>query len=188
MALITCSDCGTQVSDLAPACVKCGRPLRAQPLQPAAHVPKPFLQQNVGCGTVLMVFVVLMILANVSRECSDATAPPPDPKAAAAREEREHQEAQARLAAAERQRQDRRSRCAGLDHATFDETLLHRSDGSDFFVTDLWYSLQLEKKQATARYLSMCRADGNSIRVLDSRTGKPLAKFSESWGYSNYEG
>ena len=29
MPLITCPDCGTEVSDQAPACVKCGRPLGA---------------------------------------------------------------------------------------------------------------------------------------------------------------
>lgn len=27
MALVKCPDCGTEVSDAAPACVKCGRPL-----------------------------------------------------------------------------------------------------------------------------------------------------------------
>ncbi len=29
MALVPCPDCGTEISDLAPACVKCGRPARA---------------------------------------------------------------------------------------------------------------------------------------------------------------
>ena len=31
MALIKCPDCGTDVSDAAPACLRCGRPLQAQP-------------------------------------------------------------------------------------------------------------------------------------------------------------
>jgi len=31
MALIECPDCGKQVSDAAPTCVGCGRPLRAAP-------------------------------------------------------------------------------------------------------------------------------------------------------------
>lgn len=29
MALISCPDCNTQVSDMAPACTKCGRPIGA---------------------------------------------------------------------------------------------------------------------------------------------------------------
>lgn len=31
MALITCPDCGRQLSELAPACLGCGRPLAASP-------------------------------------------------------------------------------------------------------------------------------------------------------------
>lgn len=40
MPLITCPDCGHSVSDAAPACIHCGRPLRAQSQpQPQAQVP-----------------------------------------------------------------------------------------------------------------------------------------------------
>lgn len=39
MALIKCIDCGADVSDAAPACLKCGRPIAAQP---AAAPPPPF--------------------------------------------------------------------------------------------------------------------------------------------------
>jgi hypothetical protein len=31
MALIKCPDCGKDISDLAPACVECGRPIHPQP-------------------------------------------------------------------------------------------------------------------------------------------------------------
>jgi hypothetical protein len=45
MALVTCPDCGTQVSDSAPNCLKCGRPLGAA-VGTASHAPvarkKPF--------------------------------------------------------------------------------------------------------------------------------------------------
>ena len=39
MALITCPDCGRSVSDLARACVECGRPLAAPP--GTAHLAQP---------------------------------------------------------------------------------------------------------------------------------------------------
>jgi uncharacterized membrane protein len=40
MALITCPDCGNSVSDAAPACIHCGRPMRPQPpFQDQAQVP-----------------------------------------------------------------------------------------------------------------------------------------------------
>ena len=32
MALVACPDCGTEVSDAAVACVKCGRPIAVQPV------------------------------------------------------------------------------------------------------------------------------------------------------------
>lgn len=41
MALITCPDCGKQVSDQATSCIGCGRPLRAAPAkQPTAGSAK----------------------------------------------------------------------------------------------------------------------------------------------------
>jgi hypothetical protein len=45
MPLITCPDCGTQVSDQAPACVKCGRPIGGsrQPLQKSGAALRTWL-------------------------------------------------------------------------------------------------------------------------------------------------
>ena len=42
MALVTCPDCQAQISDAAPACPKCGRPMAA-----AAPVAAPVAVQNV---------------------------------------------------------------------------------------------------------------------------------------------
>jgi hypothetical protein len=42
MALISCPDCGTQVSSAAPACVNCGRPLTAQPQPEVAYAAPPY--------------------------------------------------------------------------------------------------------------------------------------------------
>ena len=57
MALVACPDCGTQVSDQAPACPKCARPLRAQ--QPAPSAPKKGMS---GCAISAIVVGVLFIL------------------------------------------------------------------------------------------------------------------------------
>lgn len=41
MALVKCPDCGTDVSDAAPACVRCGRPIAAPPLIGTKTAPGP---------------------------------------------------------------------------------------------------------------------------------------------------
>jgi predicted nucleic acid-binding Zn ribbon protein len=62
MALITCPDCGSQISSDAPTCPKCGRLM-------AKGKPKEgiFLQSmNMGCGciaVVVIVFVVMFVIA-----------------------------------------------------------------------------------------------------------------------------
>lgn len=68
MALITCPDCGKDVSDAAPACIYCGRPLRFTPAPIAAAPVQPQqiivnTEQQYGCGTLLMiVFCVVAIV------------------------------------------------------------------------------------------------------------------------------
>jgi hypothetical protein len=43
MPLIPCPDCGKEISDLAPACIHCGRPMDEPPTPPAAEVvPDPY--------------------------------------------------------------------------------------------------------------------------------------------------
>jgi hypothetical protein len=41
MPLIQCPDCGKDVSDMAPACIHCGRPLKGAVVAPEAGVPDP---------------------------------------------------------------------------------------------------------------------------------------------------
>lgn len=41
MPLIPCPDCGTEVSDRAPACVRCGAPIAATPQTPVPSQPVP---------------------------------------------------------------------------------------------------------------------------------------------------
>ncbi len=57
MALITCPDCGATISDQAPSCSKCARPLRAQQAgQSRPPAPKS------GMGTGLIIAIVLAVL------------------------------------------------------------------------------------------------------------------------------
>lgn len=63
MPLISCPDCGAQVSDTAPSCVKCGRPIAA-----AARAQRPPKAQR-GClelgpfTTCLALGFVLLVAA-----------------------------------------------------------------------------------------------------------------------------
>ena len=74
MALITCPDCKNSVSDQAPACPKCGRPIKVAFTAPAAE-SRPsiitatkreglFLQSmNVGCMLILAFFALVFFVA-----------------------------------------------------------------------------------------------------------------------------
>lgn len=85
MALITCPECGNQVSDKAAACPKCGAPIAAppkpppkvEPPDPRYNSPPPieiynpkqdqFLTRNRGCGEVFIwAFVALLIIAGLN--------------------------------------------------------------------------------------------------------------------------
>lgn len=92
MALIECPDCGNKVSSEAPACPKCGRPIKETPppiAKPAA-APTPPKKKTSGCATVFLVVVgvagILMYLGSSHQDGappSDSTtadapqAPPP---------------------------------------------------------------------------------------------------------------
>lgn len=58
MPLITCPDCSSQVSDAAPACPKCGRPIAAVAAQPVS------VQRGIGTGVKIGfgMFIVLPLL------------------------------------------------------------------------------------------------------------------------------
>ncbi|GEM_PF-1743372 len=57
MALVSCKECGKEISDQAAACPSCGAPVAKGAAQPA--VPTPVGQRKVGCGTVIVVLLVL---------------------------------------------------------------------------------------------------------------------------------
>jgi len=60
MALVTCPDCSSQVSDAAPACPKCGRPFAV-----VAPTPQPgkFLDPGANARSCLGVIAFLFIMA-----------------------------------------------------------------------------------------------------------------------------
>ena len=65
MALIKCPDCGSDVSDLAPTCPKCGRPLAVQTVQQSAVAPptkKKTSPLAKGCLVVLLGVGGLLVL------------------------------------------------------------------------------------------------------------------------------
>ncbi len=68
MALVTCPDCGSEVSDAAPACPKCGRPA-SKPL--VAQVPVTHGKRN-GCLMLFVATVVLIGIGQIARPSSSA--------------------------------------------------------------------------------------------------------------------
>ena len=77
MALVTCPDCGREVSDQAPACPNCGRPLRATPpvvvKEKIGLLGKPgtfYHTVSFGCLVLLILVgigVISMLLSNALR-------------------------------------------------------------------------------------------------------------------------
>jgi hypothetical protein len=59
VALLTCTDCGRQVSDAAPACPGCGRPLAA----PAPPAPQKTGSNNVRPASVIGAIVSVIGIA-----------------------------------------------------------------------------------------------------------------------------
>lgn len=68
MALVRCPDCGSEVSDKAPACLKCGRPLGSNAGRQGPHgrTEGCFLRgMNVGCIVILVIFAIAVVLAGI---------------------------------------------------------------------------------------------------------------------------
>ena len=59
MSLITCEDCGTSISDQAPACPHCGRPLHIQRVRTSED---SFLTRSRGCGDLVLYGGAILII------------------------------------------------------------------------------------------------------------------------------
>lgn len=97
MALISCVECGHQVSDQAEACPNCGHPLKprgAAPVPPIA-LPQAHLTnakpkgRNTGCALIIGFVVLLVIVASClpSRDRTASTAAPNTARAPASPEQ-----------------------------------------------------------------------------------------------------
>jgi hypothetical protein len=60
VALIKCPDCGTDVSDAAPACPKCGRPTAAASMYTSTRKPPPIKQKKNASGGFVLLVLILM--------------------------------------------------------------------------------------------------------------------------------
>lgn len=72
MALISCSECGNQVSDKATACPKCGNPISAPAVETATAAPASppakegmgtFAKLGIGVGIAVVAFLLFGFLA-----------------------------------------------------------------------------------------------------------------------------
>ena len=95
MALVTCPDCGKEISDQAPACPNCGRPAAARP---AVTAPPPATKAKKKTGCLIRsilgligLCVLLVIVGVIGRvvdlrqeERSQLATPTPDPRQDAA--------------------------------------------------------------------------------------------------------
>jgi hypothetical protein len=70
MALIRCPDCGNNVSDSAPTCPHCGRPI-AKPK--AVKASKPAAG---GCGSLIIAAIALVVVVSAMSKCSDDSPSP----------------------------------------------------------------------------------------------------------------
>ncbi|MTQ98621.1 zinc-ribbon domain-containing protein [Pseudoflavonifractor sp. BIOML-A6] len=69
MALISCPECGKQISETTPSCPHCGYALSSAPAQPQAPVPTPTkigdVQTNYGLGVTLIVIGIIGLIGSV---------------------------------------------------------------------------------------------------------------------------
>lgn len=66
MALIKCPDCGTDVSNAAPACPKCGRPI-------AAAKSAPPQKKTSGCAVVVLAIIILAAIGAIFGHGDDSS-------------------------------------------------------------------------------------------------------------------
>lgn len=80
MALIQCPDCKQDVSDAAPACPRCGRPIAARPVPagPPLQFQPPPKKSNfaaIGCLTIVVLGVIALMSVGSSGSSGSRSAP-----------------------------------------------------------------------------------------------------------------
>lgn len=104
MPLVTCPDCNAEISDAAPSCPKCGRPMSKEQLQQSVPPPKKKgrLWKTIGIG-----FALLMVVGAVGNALKS-----PEEKAAEAQQAAKREEARRQAAIAKTEEQ--KNLCANI--------------------------------------------------------------------------
>jgi hypothetical protein len=157
MALLTCPDCQGKVSDSAPTCPHCGRPMKiapvaAPPVQPAAQSKPAKPKKNNGCATLIFIVVAVFVLTVMF---GNHDAAPSRPKSAeAAQPEKPDAAAEAKAAAC---RED--VVCTAEEHAGYAEVMckpqiearaLHDVKWSDGFMNPMMTRYKWANPEKTA--------------------------------------
>lgn len=169
MALDICDECGKEVSSKAEACPHCGAPI------------KKF-------SWFAFIILGIIIFAGVSTFIPSENKSSAIKNAPSAKTKNELK--QKSLEAEEKREKERiKETCNSIDYSTIENTLIHRiePDGRRVYVTRSWYLLKLEEKQGIAAFMANCKSQGEFSVILDSHSGKKLAMYGKSFGYSNYE-
>jgi hypothetical protein len=161
MALVKCEECGTEVSDKAAQCPKCGAP-----------PPKQFWNQNLGCGGLVLLLVFVYALWSAFSPSRDepntaaAACTPPTPEMQAKRDEI----------------------IAGLIREGEIYKVEPSSEGiMRAFVTDKFYRANVDDKRAMAsviwvRYFE-CVNDSGMLLLKDAKSGRKVGSFSTIAGF-----
>jgi len=78
MALVSCWECGKEISQSAAACPHCGappKPLSSLPV-PARKKQNP-LNQNIGCGSLIALGVLAFLVYSIWNGGKESSSPPP---------------------------------------------------------------------------------------------------------------
>ena len=161
MALVKCKECGAQISSTASSCPQCGKkPVKA------------------GCGVLVLIIILLFLVVwGVGTFNSSTSTTSSQPSSLANNVETPKQDYTAYI-------------------VKYMQTgLLVRVNPqlNEAYVNPLmWSQLDVDKKEVVAQQLAFyCGSKKgtnlNWVEVKHSKTGKVLAKYSQSWGFKVLE-
>lgn len=83
VAIIQCSDCGNEVSDAAPSCPKCGRPISTAAdvkatggaLTTTQETAKTFKAQSIAAVALIIIGAIWLFTASAAQPAGNATVP-----------------------------------------------------------------------------------------------------------------
>ena len=176
MALISCPECGKEVSDQAPTCPNCGAPIartaQPQPPPPPAAPPQPAKKKTscltLGCAVALGVGLILFIVALIGGGGGNVTprsSPPPPEKTALENVELV----------------DFSWEKAGFDNVMLAKFVLRNNN--DFPVKDI-------EVKCTHRAKSGTEIDSNSrviYDVIEPKSGKTIKDFNMGFIHNQVE-